>query len=239
MARMIEEILEKRELINARKPFPRAIAERLEKLNFFDFLYNDLKLDGSNLTEDGVGRMIEGGIVAGASIREHNEITRHMAMLRQFGEMCHMDMTIDKQQLGILYNVINEGSMQEFRRKTPILYHLDFTPPYFTEIPGMLDELFRISYRNSYGGDIVRRAADLHNGIIAVYPYDEGSEMLARAVFQYEIIRAGLFPIRFGISEQDYHLQVTQAVKENFKEPFYRTVCKAVNRKLDLVISLI
>ena len=236
---MIEDILEKRELLNSRKPFPRDVAERFEKLNFFDFLYNDLKLDGSNLTEEGVARMIEGDIVAGVSLREHNEINRHQAALKRFHEMRHMDMTIDRQQLEGLYRAISEDPTREFRRKSPILYHLDFTPSHCTEIPDKLDQLFRSCYRNSRGGDFIRVAADLHNGIIAVYPYDEGSEMLARSVFQYEMIRAGLFPIKFGVSEQDYHMQITQAVKENFKEPFYRTVCRAVDRKLDLAISLI
>ena len=233
------DIFDKKKLLDARRPFPRNVSEIMEKMDIFDFLYNDLKLDGSAITEEGVGKMIEGGMVAGASIREHTELTRHSAALKYFAEMRHMDVTLDGPRLEELYAVICGDRPCEFRRKTPILYHLDFTPPHHTEIPGLLDELFRLSYRDSYSGDFIRRAADLHNGIIAIYPYDEKSETLARAVLQYELIRGGLFPVRFGVSEQDYNMQITQSIKDGFEEPFYRTVCKAVRIKLDRALSLL
>lgn len=237
-SKMLEDILEKRDILNARKPFPRDVSVVLDKLNMFDFLYNDLKLDGSNLTEEGVGRILEGGMAPGASIREHNELPLHIAAFKLFDEMRHMYLTMDRQRMGELYCALCGGQRQEFRRKTPILYHLDFTPPYYTEIPALLDELFRLSYRGPYDGDFIRRAADMHNGIIAIYPYEERSEALARSVFQYELIRGGLFPVRFGVSEQDYNMLVTQAVKDGFGEPFYRMSLRAVEKKMDKALSL-
>ena len=234
---MIGDVLDKRDSLRRLRPFGRGEAARIEKLNLFDFLFSDLKLDGSNLTEEGVGRILEGGFVPGVSIREHNEIPRHQQLLKAFEDMAYLDLTLDSKQMADLYDIICGGKGGVYRRNTPVLFHLDYTPPYYTEVAAGIEGIFKRAYGRNYGGDFIRRAADLHNGIIRVYPYGERTEALARAALQYELVRCGIFPIRFGVSEQTYNRQITEAIKNGVEEPFYRTILDAAERKLSMVLS--
>jgi Fic family protein len=187
----------------------------------FDYAYCDLHLEGSALTPAGVNAIIQGEIAPEVSLGEHNEVERHRRLLRLFQDLAHLDLEPNRAVLSKIYETVARDAILDplasgvgsgYRKGSPVLFHLDYTPPPYAVIPELLDAMFREAYRMQ--GDFIERAVACHNGIIAIYPYRERSEILARAVFQYEMIRNGLFIIPFEMSEQAYNGMVAEALKD-------------------------
>lgn len=205
----------------SKAPLSPDIQKMVARLDLFDYAYSDLHLEGSALTPAGVNAIIQGEIAPEVSLGEHNEVERHRRLLRLFHDLAHMDMEPNRTVLSKIYGAVARdaildplasGAAPAYRKGSPVLFHLDYTPPPHAAIPELLDAMFREAY--SMQGDFIERAVACHNGIMAIYPYRERSEILARAVFQYEMIRNGLFIIPFEMSEQAYNGMVAEALQD-------------------------
>jgi Fic family protein len=118
-----------------------------------------------------------------------------------------------------------------FRKNSPLLPHLGFTPPHYADIPKLLDDLF-LYVRSAFDGrDAESRAARIHNGIVYIYPFAEHSEMIARAAMQYELMHSGLPVVDIGLSEQEYNTLVSESIKEGDDKPLAAAISKAVRTK--------
>jgi hypothetical protein len=236
---MFAETADKNARLNARRPFPQHVQARADALALFDFAYTNLKLDGSVLTPEGVHLIIQGGFVPDVSLGEHNVIEDHKQLLRAFSDMLYMGTSIDRKQLLRLFGILTRDAHPAFRSGNPILYHLDYTPPYYGDIPDLLDKLFREIFVRDYGDDCIRRAVDIHDGIIAVYPFDERTETMARVALQYELLRNGFPVVPFDLTEQAYNAMVSNGVKNGAHEVLYAQILDAVDRKNDLIMKLL
>ncbi|MDR0357591.1 MAG: hypothetical protein LBH63_04415 [Clostridiales Family XIII bacterium] len=235
---MFAETEKKKDLLNARRPLSENLKDYEEALALFDLAYTSLKLDGSALTAEGVNRIIQGGIVEGVSLREHDEIESFRGILRVFADMLHMGVTLDRRELVRIYGVLTRDANPRFRSGSPILYHLDYTPTHYSDIPSALDRLFRELFARDYGGDCIRRAADMHDGIIAIYPFSERTETLAVMALQYELVRNG-YPIApLGLKDRDYNEMVANGIKSGDHDALYACVLDAVDQKIDLLLEL-
>ncbi|MDR0851315.1 MAG: Fic family protein [Clostridiales Family XIII bacterium] len=221
-----------------KRPFPEVIRITVDKLDLFDFTYTDLKLEGSSLTHEGVSRIIDGGFVPEISLAEHGEADRRRTLLKEFAFMIDMDITIDVRQLVKLYGILTDDKTPEFRRVTPALFHLDYTPPYYSEVEEGLEALFRNIYGSGSFENYIERAAALHDGIVRVYPFEEKSEMLARTALQYELMHNGLPIVQIGLSEQEYNKRLSTAIKTGDHSGIYEAVLQSADHKLDLLLGL-
>ncbi|MDR1028101.1 MAG: Fic family protein [Clostridiales Family XIII bacterium] len=235
---MFAETEKKRARLNEGKPLLQRTKDYADRLALFDLAYTTLKLDGSKLTAEGVNHIMEGRIVSGVSVGEHIEIDRHRLLLRAFSDMLHMDTALDRKELSRLYGILTDNPEPAFRTEDPVLHHLGYAPPPYADVPDRLDQLFRNLFLRDYGGDCVRRAAELHAGVIAVYPFAERTEALARIALQYELLRGGFPVISFGLSEQDYNRMVSEGIRSGVHDALYEHVLSCVDRKLDLLLSL-
>jgi hypothetical protein len=235
---MFADTEQKKARLDAKRPFPEDVKDYADGLALLDFAYTNLKLDGSSLTAEGVNQIIGGDIVSGVSLREHNEVEYHRHLLRAFADMLYMGTAVDRKELIRLYSILTHDPHATFRSGSPILYHLDYTPPHCADIPERLDQLFRDLFAHDFGGDYIRRAVEMHDGIIAVYPFSERTEALARAALQYELLRNGMPIIPFGLTEQAYNEMTAAGVKNGAHDELYAAVLRAADKKLDLLLRL-
>ena len=234
---MLREIEEKKRLLDSKRPFNAMTAEKFVKLDLFDFVFSNLKLDGSNLTPEGVNAILNGGLVPGVSLLEHSAVECHRNLIKRFDEMKHMRTSINVKELISIYSVLADIPYPSFRRGNPILYQLNYTPPYYQDIEPLLIELFRNLFTFDYGNDFIRMAVDIHDNIIRIYPFDEFTESLARTILQYAIYSNGYPLIQFGVSEQVYNDMVGDSLKRDTHEAMYNCVQDALNHKLDALLN--
>ena len=234
---MIREIEEKKKLLDAKKPYSALAAEKFAKLDLFDFVFSNLKLDGSILTSEGVNTLINGGLIPGVSIHEHSSIEIHRRLIKKFGDMVHMKTDIDTRELIGIYSVLMNVKNPTFRKGNLILYQLNYTPPYYQDIETQLMELFRKLFVTDYGSDFIRMAVDMHNGIIKIYPFEFGSEALARTVLQYVLFANGYPLIQFGVTEQVYNEIVGESIRKDNSRNVYLCIEDALVHKLDTMLN--
>jgi hypothetical protein len=236
-------------MFEERKPFPEGFRQKASKLNLFDFAYYDLRLNGSNLTAEGVWRIVNGGMVPGASVQDHAAVSRYRALLELFADMIGMKISLDERQLTRVYATLSDEPEPKYRIGTPILYHLDYTPPLPEDIRDLMRAIFRSlsedpAMLGKYGAhsdskNAIRRAALMHDRIICVYPYDRCSEGLARAALQFELISAG-FPIApLDIPETEYNNRIAKALRSGDEGALEEIIIAGLDKKYDNLLKLL
>lgn len=236
---MFKEIEQKKRLLDSRKPFSAMTTEKIEKLDLFDFVYNNLSLDGSRLTQEGMSAILNGEIVRGVSIYEQTSGEIHRNLIKKFTNMRHMKTSIDLRELVGLYSILINKKNPKYRNNNPVLFQFNYKPPSRHDIPTLLAELFKSLFMTDYGPDFIRTAVDFHNGLIKIYPFEEGTEALARTILQYALYSNGYPLIYFGLSEQQYNDMVGTAIKKDTQDEFYNCILGAVNHKLDTILNYI
>jgi hypothetical protein len=205
--------------------------EKRERIDLLDYAWSDLKLDGSALTREGVASIIQGDLVRSVSIAESSEVRCHEKAMNTFRDLLYMQVDIDRASLQQIAEAWEDFFDVDFRCGSPVLPHLDFTPPYHGDIPKLLDELFRYVSSAYDAGDAAGRAARTHNGLVYIYPFTERSEMIARAAMQYVLLREGRPIIDFGMSESEYNTMTAEAIRTGDDGPLARAIDRAARKK--------
>jgi hypothetical protein len=204
----------------------------IKKLELLDYTYSDLKLDGSVLTREGIAKIMEGQLIPSVSVAEHEELSCHKKALNIMNDMLHMQTDLGRAGLFRLAEAWDGMIGVRIRSGSPVLQHLGFTPPYHADVTGLLDDLFNKLWRSNRDADVYERAAIIHNGIIAIYPFETHSEMLARAAMQYELKMAGLPVTPLDVTEQEYNTIVGDAVRYADHELFASVITRSVNKRI-------
>jgi len=180
----------------------------------------------------------------------------HRTLISRFEKKLHMDIEVDgaltDEFCSVLFGAAaphrNDSVRLPYRAGSPLLYHLDFVPGDDDRITKDLEKMFsairRAEKEGAFGSgdnwDGCLKAASIHMGIVKVYPYSEGfSELTARAALQYELVRAGFFPIDTGISETEYNDFTAAAIKAGEVSGFAGLLREAVYNKIDFFINAI
>ena len=240
----IDNIKDKREILFALAPFSEGVKALKRKSDLVDFTYTDLRLYGSTLTKEGVASILEGNTISGAPVLEHRLCESHRKLMSRFDDKLHMGLETDSILLNEFCVILASAELPPYREGAPLLYHLDYVPGSDDSISAGLADLFgavrRAEKDGVYSGDFCVKAADIHMGILKVYPYVEGfSELAARAAAQYELVRAGYFPVDFDVSESEYNRICTDALRTSDVSEFAGVLRMALFKKLHKLIEAV
>ena len=240
----IKSITDKREILFALAPFSEGMKSLKRQSDLLDFTYSDLRLYGSKLTQEGTRNILQGNTVPGAPVFEHRLCEAHRKLLSRFDDKIHMDLETDSILLNEFCVILASSELPPYREGSLLLYHLDFVPGDDDRISADLADMFaqvrRAEKDGVYAGDFCSKAAAIHMGILKVYPYIEGfSEMSARAAVQYELVRAGYFPVDIGVSESEYNRVTGDAIKTGDAAEFAELLRLALFKKLHFLIDSI
>ena len=239
----ISTIIEKRNALYSLTPFSEGVKALKRRMDLLDFAYSDLRLFGSALTREGAKSILVGNAVPGVPVFEHRLCEAHRKLLSCFDGKLDMGLDVDSSLLNEFCKILSGTGQPLYRKGEPLLYHLDFVPTDDTRVPIELAEILAAIRRADRSGaynDFCHKAAALHTGIIKVYPYQDGySELAARAAMQYEIMRAGYFPIDIGISEPVYNTVCSNAIRRGDVTEFADLLRNAIVKKLLTLIEAV
>jgi len=236
----IKHITDKRVDLYALAPFSERVKRLKRKSDLVDFTWSDLRLNGSKLTKEGVSSILEGVAVPDAPVLEHRLCENHRTLLGRFEDKLRMGREADSALLDEFCAILSSEESPPYRKGAPLLYHLGFIPGDDDGIPEKLAEMFKALRRaeseDAYAGDFCRKAAAVHMGVLKVYPYAEGmTELTARAAAQFELVRAGYFPVDPDISEPEYNRISADALKTGDPSEFAEVLRRATLKKLDML----
>ena len=244
----INSIREKRGLLHSLAPFSEGVRDLKRRSDLLDFAYSDLRLYGSILKKEGVRSILEGNTIPGVPAFEHRLCESHRKALSRFNDKLDMKLEVDAVLLNEFCTILSGAELPPYREGTALLYHLDFVPGDDDSITSGLAEMFaairRAQKNGVYGSgedmDFCMKAADIHMGIVKIYPYkDSFSELAARAAMQYELVKAGYFPVDIGVSEPEYNRLVSESIKSKNTAGFAALLQAAVLKKIHFLIDAV
>lgn len=164
----------------------------------------NMRLSGSAMDREKAVKIAGGEYVLDATLEEHLMVCGLLDVLSRMEALLDMQEELSPRTLDKLYQALTGGNLPEYRKTTPILFHLSYNPVLPQEIGQELSRLFRYLHRDRQE-DMIERAVRVHNEIIRIYPYDSYSEVIARAAMEYELCYSGLKVYPLTVSEAEYN----------------------------------
>lgn len=235
---MFREIKKKKVILDNRKPFSIEAVALIKEMNAIDWIYSSLRLDGSDLSEESVGRIIKGEFVIEACVSSHAAVSNYEETIRFLYGMVDMGIYLNEEYIMKIYQSLVKPKVLEYRKNNPVLHMLDYNPPHFKEIEELIKQFFYWYHSDVYQFNPIEKAAFIHNKIVEIYPFEICSEALARTLAQYHLISNGLPPVFWNICEQEYYEAIHLYLKKEEIQPIYDVLERGVYNKLEVMLQL-
>ncbi len=235
---MYREIKKKKLILDNRKPYSKETAEYINEINLADWIYTCMKLDGSAIGKTGVQRILKGEFIVEVSVSDHSAVGYWQDAIRTAYAMAELGDELTEKSLLRFYQILVNPGRLEYRRTNPVLIMLDYIPPHPSEIEEQMEILFQWLEAYDFQGNPILRAAYLHNKLVEIYPYETGSEAVARMAMYYELIRNGYPPVLLNLSETEYYAAIRSYLKKEEIQPLYEPLERGVYNKLEIMMQL-
>lgn len=171
----------------------------------------NMKQEGSVLNKTDIEAILNGEFVPKGEISEHILIHKLAELLSYCDQLLDLQEEFDKGTLFKLFRFLAEEEGQ-YRKTTPVLVHLGYSPVLPQEIDESLDILFR-QISAAENKDSVEKAVMLHDGIMRIYPFRQWNEIIGRTALEYALLYYGEDFCPVTLSEQEYNRAITEAVR--------------------------
>ncbi len=233
---MYQEIERKKVDLQRRKPYDINTAVVLRELDQLDHICNALILNGSDFSREEIRGMIDGEMPKKASLKDCLFVRNYVELMDVIQNSISMSCNLDSKLLLKFQNILT-GSESGFRRINQAVAELKHVPPNHSEIEPKLNQLFKNVYEA--GGNEIRNAALIHYGIIAIYPFEEYSEIMARVAMNYYLQEKGYLPVALGYNHNEYVKTMVECLKDNNDALFYWGLERAEYNKITQVLQII
>ncbi len=234
---MIREIRKKMVVLSNRSPFPAAVREYIDHLERLDWIHMNLKLDGSPLSRSETEKIMGGEMVMNGRIMDHVLIERLDCLRNELYDLLQRDIDVSKEFFRFTAPILGAG-WDEFRKTIPTLVEYGYTPLLPAEIPAAMGDFLTFARREEEFENPFEKAARLHNSFLAIYPYKEGNQIMARALMEYYLLRRGFPMVPVDVAEGRYNGMLAEFCRTKNSEPLAELLTKAVYDRLELMIQL-
>lgn len=234
---MIREIKKKLVVLSNRRPFPKAAKEYIDHLERVDWVYMNLKLDGSPLTRDETEHILAGEPILKGRIMDHVMAQRLDDVRNELYDLSQRKYDVKPELVRIIGAKIGSDP-PEYRKTTPQLVECSYTPVLPSEIPEAMEAFTAYANQAEEFENPFEKAAGIHNRFLAIYPYDEGNQITARALMEYFLLIRG-FPMAYiELSESQYNGMFAEFCRTGKNSLLAEHIAKAVADRLELMIQL-
>ena len=239
---MIErEIRKKLVILGNRSPFAKETKAYINHLETVDWIYMNMKLDGSPLTRENVEGILAGEMVLSGRIMDHMLIEK-LENLRD--EIYRKEKDREILSAGLAMGFENclagsyMGSEEIIRKTSQTLQVYSYTPVHPADVLQHLVNFLAQSVIEWDFEDHFVKAAHIHNGFLKIYPFRENNEIIARALMEYYLIKKGYPMVPITMSESEYNSTFVDYLKTGDSTPLGDHLTKAVHDRLELMIQL-
>lgn len=237
---MYNEILKKKGILDSRKPYDIEVRKKLKQEEACALISTALHLEGSIITKQQVEEILDGGFIRAATLQDHLSIEHHIEALAHIDNLLDMENDLNLRIMEEINDILCSTEGQIWRKSNPIVYTLDYMPEHYQEVREKVEELMRWFYRcdEEVQGNVLLKAALLHNKLIEIYPFEYFNEATARLLMYYVLMQAGLPICELRVSEQEYNSAIVEYLKKHNIEPFYRILERNMYNRLDVILQM-
>ena len=203
-----------------------------------EFVYASNAIEGNTLTLGETALVIQHGItVSGKPLKDHLEALEHIEALRYVEELVEAP-ALTQRSLREIHALVMRRSRPEAAggyRDIPVaIAGTDFRPPPAILVSEKMDAVFDayISRRETEHPTIV--AADLHQGIVDVHPFEDGNGRTARLAMNLHLLQQR-FPLTIiDPKDRQSYIEAIAAVQQGADPQAFRSfVIANVGRSLN------
>ncbi len=188
---MLREIRKKLVVLEGRKPFKEKVRIYLDKTEQIDWIYMNMRLDGSDLSREDVSTILNGDCILTMTIHDHLMISILEELRKNIHRSQDLQEELSRESLERMYSIISRTDLKE----------IIFTEKENKELRAM----FRWLYHDDKIMDVLKRATVLHYKILRIFDRLDEKHLLARAAMFFYIIQKGLPICNLTLSEAEYN----------------------------------
>lgn len=236
---MIREIRKKMVILQNRWPINPDVKAYLADLEGREWVYMNLRLSGSPLAKENIDTIMDGGCILEGSIDDHLLIARLQQLRQYIYRLTDMGVGLSMNILKDMHRIVTGGGEAEFRKGHPILLEYGYNPMMPAEIPRAMAQVVSFAAEEpALAQDAFTHSAMIHNRLVEIYPYKEGSQLLARAAAYYFLVEQGYPMASLDLSEQAYNDSIIAYLKSGSCQTMEQALMEAVLSRLNLMVRL-
>ncbi len=244
----LQQLTDKKQKLNKLKPLGSELAQNLEEWLKVELTYSSNAIEGNTLSRLETAEVIERGVsavISGKSLKDQLEAVNHAKAVEFVSDLAirrKSHQYITQEDILAIHKIIlssiNDLAAGRYRVTEVFMKGSDVEFP----LPSMIAPLMKQFVKwlkEQQGSHPVRVAADAHFKFVTIHPFIDGNGRTGRLLMNLILMING-YPLAIIKNEDrtSYLSTFDAARKEHNMEPFYTIVEQAVERSLDIYISV-
>ncbi len=234
-------IIEKKNLLDSRRPLTQGETERLNEQFMIEYTYNSNAIEGNTLTLRETDLVLKGITIDKKPLKDHLEALSHKEAFEFVTEIVKGKSEITESSIKQIHYLVLADKKQDrgVYRKIPVRImgskHIP-VQPYLIE-PKMNDLLMNYKTNNEH---IVTKMARFHIGFEEIHPFIDGNGRCGRLLINLELMKMGFPPIDIKFTDRikyynafdEYHMNGNLKAMEEL-------IGKYINKRLDMYLAIL
>jgi Fic family protein len=200
---LLEQIVEKKAILDTRRPLTKGEAERLNEEFTVEYTYNSNAIEGNTLTLRETDYVLRGLTIDRKPLKDHLEAIGHKEAFDYVRDLVGSQTELTESVIKQIHSLVLADKPDDrgvYRKVPVIIMGARHTPvqPYLVE-PKMEQLLY--NYKNSTE-NIVTRLAWFHVEFEGIHPFIDGNGRTGRLLVNMELMKAGYPPIDIKFTDR-------------------------------------
>jgi len=245
---ILKQIDEKKAKIDAARPLPKIIVDKLHEYLDVEWTYNSNGIEGNTMTRQETMLILKEGLtISGKSMREHLEVTNHKNAIDYVGELLTKVEPITQEDVKKIHALILEGINNPYAgRYRDVEIYVTGSNHEFPK-PGELKALmldfskWLVTIQENKSLHPIQFAAEAHFKLVMIHPFIDGNGRTARLLMNLILLKYG-YPIAIFECETERRKAYYAAIRQGQAgdlETFATLVAEYVDKTADKYIGSI
>lgn len=244
MIHLLNDILKKKEQLDAARPLPKHTLRTLQEKLFLEWTYNSNAIEGNTLTLNETKVVLEGITIGGKTLREHLEVINHQEAIFFVEEIVKDEEPLSEWQINNIHRLVLKGiddsNAGVYRGEQVFISGARHVPPTAILIPEKLEDM--INWYKNEGSHLnaIERGAMLHAVFVGIHPFIDGNGRTARLLLNLELMKGGYPPVIIKVENRlaYYEALDKEHTRQDYKD-FISLVATEIEDSLDLYLKAI
>lgn len=241
-ARLLERIERKKAQLDALRPLPIAVVNRLRELILVEWIYNSNAIEGSTLTLQETRLILETGLtIGGKTLREHFEVTNHRDAIQYVEQLAVRNEAITLFHVRQIHKIglsqVDDASAGNYRSTQVRIAGAEHFPPEAWEVPTRMTAWGEWLIQSGQSTHPVVLAALAHHRLVEIHPFVDGNGRTARLVMNLQLMQHGYPPTVILRTDRQSYYRVLSLADDGIEKSLINFIGKAVERSLTLYLE--
>lgn len=244
MIHLLNDILKKKEQLDAVRPLPKHTLRTLQEKLFLEWTYHSNAIEGNTLTLNETKVVLEGITVGGKTLREHLEVINHQEAILYVEEIVKDEDPLTEWQIKNIHRLVLKGiddsNAGVYREEQVFISGAKHVPPAAVLIPEKMEAMINWYKNESSHLNAIERGAMLHAIFVGIHPFIDGNGRTARLLLNLELMKDGYPPVIIKVENRlAYYEALDEAHTTQDYKDFISLVATEVKDSLDLYLKAI